>query len=111
MIQILAGTFGYYNGRKMTPITCADGPQTLDPELESRLVREGVAKYVDPQTRFDFGFEDRKMDELKKIAKGYGIDASTMRKKSEVIEAIEAAQAEPASDSEEPPQIEVEELV
>ena len=27
MIQITAGTFGYYNGRKVIPITNADGPQ------------------------------------------------------------------------------------
>ena len=38
MIQIIAGTFGYYNGRKVVPITNADGPQKFDPELEARLV-------------------------------------------------------------------------
>ena len=26
MIQIIKGTFGYYNGRKVIPITEADGP-------------------------------------------------------------------------------------
>ena len=49
MIQIIAGTFGYYNGRKVVPITNADGPQKFDPELEARLVKQGVAKYVDEQ--------------------------------------------------------------
>ena len=49
MIQITAGTFGYYNGRKVIPITNADGPQKFDPELEARLVKQGVAKYVDEQ--------------------------------------------------------------
>ena len=49
MIQIIAGTFGYYNGRKVVPITNADGPQKFDPELEARLVKKGVAKYVDEQ--------------------------------------------------------------
>ena len=39
MIQIIAGTFGYYNGRKVVPITNADGPQKFDPELEARLVK------------------------------------------------------------------------
>ena len=29
MIQIIKGTFGYYNGRKVIPITEADGPQKL----------------------------------------------------------------------------------
>ena len=47
MIQIIAGTFGYYNGRKVIPITNQDGPKQFDPELEARLVKEGVAKYVD----------------------------------------------------------------
>lgn len=46
MIQIIAGTFGYYNGRKVVPITNQDGPKQFDPELEARLVKEGVAKYV-----------------------------------------------------------------
>lgn len=41
MIQIIAGTFGYYNGRKVVPITNADGPQKFDPELEARLVKKG----------------------------------------------------------------------
>ena len=42
MIQIIAGTFGYYNGRKVVPITNQDGPKQFDPELEARLVKEGV---------------------------------------------------------------------
>ena len=93
MIQIIAGTFGYYNGRKVVPITNADGPQKFDPELEARLVKQGVAKYVDeqpvapapaakpeqepetaPETddapaapEYD---EDMKLDELKEVAGG-----------------------------------------
>ena len=47
MIQIIQGTFGYYNGRKVVPITNADGPQKFDPELEARLVKQKIAKYVD----------------------------------------------------------------
>ena len=46
MIQIIKGTFGYYNGRKVIPITEVDGPQKFDDELEARLVKEGVAKYI-----------------------------------------------------------------
>ena len=29
MIQIIAGTFGYYNGRKVIPITNQDGPKQI----------------------------------------------------------------------------------
>lgn len=136
MIQIIAGTFGYYNGRKVVPITSADGPQKFDPELEARLVKKGVAKYVDeqpaapapaseperepegtPETddaptappEYD---EDMKLDELKEVAAAYGVDASAMRKKADVIAAIEEAKAaaneaddDQTGDNEEPPQI------
>ena len=119
MIQIIKGTFGYYNGRKVIPITEADGPQKFDDELEARLVKEGVAKYIgeqgetaeqtaptpgddadepastntaaDEAPEYD---EDMKLDELKEVAARYGVDASAMRKKADVIAAIEAAKAE-----------------
>lgn len=123
----------YYNGRKVIPITEADGPQKFDDELEARLVKEGVAKYigeqgetaeqtaptpgddadepastntaVDEAPEYD---EDMKLDELKEVAARYGVDASAMRKKADVIAAIEAAKAEQSddgTDDEEPPQI------
>ena len=38
MIQIIKGTFGYYNGRKVIPITEADGPQKFDDELDRKSV-------------------------------------------------------------------------
>lgn len=140
MIQIIAGTFGYYNGRKVIPITKADGPQKFDPELEARLVKEGVAEYVgsikepeDPKVPDPAGApapqdpgtpagqpngepddsgdnlpeynEDMKLDELKEIAKAYGVDASAIRKKADVIAAIEATKQEAGDDDEAPPQI------
>lgn len=127
MIQIIKGTFGYYNGRKVIPITEADGPQKFDDELEARLVKEGVAKYIGEQPAPDHGDdadepastntaadeapeydEDMKLDELKEVAARYGVDASAMRKKADVIAAIEAAKAEQpddGTDDEEPPQI------
>lgn len=135
MIEIIAGTFGYYNGRKVIPITKEDGPQKFDPELEARLVKKRVAKYVDeqpvapvpaekseqdpdgaPETgetpaapEYD---EDMKLDELKEVAAAYGVDASAMRKKADVIAAIEEAKEaageaadDQTGDNEEPPQI------
>lgn len=142
MIQIIAGTFGYYNGRKIVPVTPESGPQKFDPELEARLVKEGVAEYVsgeeaktpeDPDTTpapddtnpanasadpsdppddkdpddddeaLPAYSEDMKLDELKEIAPAYGVDASAMRKKADIIAAIEAAK-EAAGDDEVPPQ-------
>lgn len=136
MIEIIAGTFGYYNGRKVIPITKEDGPQQLDPELEARLVKQGVAKYVgeqpaaptpaekseqEPEAAPETGDapvdpeydEDMKLDELKEVAAAYGVDASAMRKKADVIAAIEEAKAAAdeaaddgqSDDGEEPPQI------
>lgn len=111
MVQITTGTFGYYNGRKVVPITSADGPQKFDPELEARLVKQGIAKYVDaPAGKAETAGEQHedpanttadlpkynnrmKLDELKKIAAAYGVDASDMTKKDEVIKAIDAAKA------------------
>ena len=137
MIKIIAGTFGYYNGRKVIPLTNADGPQKLDPELEARLVKDGIAEYIDadqakpedPATPPDPAgapasqdpadppegsgnaeppeySEETKLEDLKKIAAGYGVDASAMRKKADVIAAIEAAKTKAAgANSEEPPQL------
>lgn len=131
MIQIIKGTFGYYNGRKVIPITEADGPQKFDDELEARLVKEGVAKYIgelgetaEQPAPGDYADEpastntaadeapeyneDMKLDELKEVAARYGVDASAMRKKADVIAAIEATKAEQpddGADDEEPPQI------
>ena len=142
MIQIIAGTFGYFNGRKVVPITNADGPQKFDPELEARLVKQGVAKYVntseavqpvDPEATDPAGAqapqdpeaaggrpegepetpdgdlpeysEDMKLDDLKEVAKAYGVDASAMRKKADIIAAIEEAKQDADGDDEEPPQL------
>lgn len=136
MIEIIAGTFGYYNGRKVIPITKEDGPQQFDPELEARLVKQGVAKYVgeqpaaptpaekpeqEPEAAPETGDvpvdpeydEGMKLDELKEVAAAYGVDASAMRKKADVIAAIEEAKAAvdeaaddgQSDDGEEPPQI------
>lgn len=107
MIQITTGTFGYYNGRKVVPITSESGPQKFDPELEARLVKQGIAKYIDApagqtETAGDQQEETAdlpkynermKLEELKKIANAYGVDASAMTKKGDVIKAIEAAKA------------------
>ncbi|MBQ2741936.1 MAG: Rho termination factor N-terminal domain-containing protein [Oscillospiraceae bacterium] len=130
MIQIITGTFGYYDGRKVIPLTNESGPKQLDPELEARLVKKGIAKYVGnehaqnenthAQAENDAihvlnvmpGYnEGMKLEELKSIAAEYGVDASAMRKKADVIAAIEAAKEEYVEDDEEPPRFDVEDPV
>lgn len=41
--------------------------------------------------------EDMKLDELKEVATAYGVDASAMRKKADIIDAIEKAKAAPTT--------------
>lgn len=115
MIQIIAGTFGYYNGRKVVPITNADGPIQLDEALEKRLVDKKVAVYVtekpaEPKKEAEQPPEgselpaydiSMKLKELQEIAEAYGVDASGIRAKAEVIAAIEAAQADDEDPEEE----------
>ncbi|HQD31473.1 MAG TPA: transposase [Clostridiales bacterium] len=120
MIKIIKGTYGYRKGNRIIPKTPADDPFTATPEQEARLVRLGVAVYVDAPAKAPAtpatpaapkapenaktGSKDvdelpaynldMKLDELKEIAKAYGVDASDARKKADVIAMIEAAKAE-----------------
>lgn len=117
MIVITKGTFGYFDGRRVVPVTRADGPQAYDPELEARLVSEGVAEYVGeadytvtvtPHLTVDVevdgepagenadepALEDMTRAELADIAEGYGIKAGKLTK-AKLIEAIEGAEKAP----------------
>lgn len=134
MIKIIKGTYGYRKGNRIIPKTPADDPFTATPEQEARLVRLGVAVYVDAPVeaptaptpkapeKAETGSKDvdelpaynidMKLDELKEIAKAYGVDASNARKKADVIAMIEAAKAEDQDetpeaydDGEEPPSL------
>lgn len=108
MVQIIKGTFGFWNGRSVEPKTEKDGPISLDEELERRLVAQGVAEYVNTPPDKDAAntadndnkseteslpdyHADMKLIELKEIAAAYGVNASKMRSKAEVIAAIDAA--------------------
>ena len=113
MIRIVKGTFGYFDGRRVVPVTAADGPQSYDPELEARLVSEGVAEYVgeadytvtvtphvevsveveaDPEPEVDEpALEDMTRAELAELAGSYGIKPGKLTK-ARLIEAIEEAE-------------------
>lgn len=102
MVQIIKGTYGHYDGHKVIPINEKSGPQSFDPEVEARLVKKGVAVYVGDVPAVGNGnagedmceySKDMKLDELKKIAEAYGVDASKARSKDAVINMIEAAKA------------------
>ena len=109
MIQIIKGTFGYYNGRKVIPITEADGPQKFDDELEARLVKEGVAKYIGEQDEpaeqpapdhGDDADEPASTNPAADEAPEYDEDM-----KLDELKAAKAEQPDDGTDDEEPPQI------
>ena len=113
MIKIIKGSYGMRVKKSIVAVTAGSDPIELSKEKEERLVRLGVAVYVDKINNnsqinkrgddtqddeivdeFPEYNEDMKLTELKEIAKVYGIDASSMRSKKEVIEAIDAARDE-----------------
>ena len=108
MIKIIKGSYGMRCGASVQAVPAGSDPIELSKEKEERLVRLGVAVYVtdEPITspdeaqddeivdEFPEYNEDMKLSDLKEIAKVYGIDASSLKSKKEVIEAIEAARAE-----------------
>ena len=121
-IQIIRGAYGYRRDGSGTTITKTrtDPPfEVTDAEAE-RLIKIKVAKYAATPTGDD-GVQDldddggklpvydkeMKLTELQEIAKAYGVDASKMRRKDEVITAIESAIAE-AKKANEPPNEETE---
>lgn len=110
MIKIIKGSYGMRCGALIKAISAGSDPIELSKEQEERLVRLGVAEYVgdcvaedvesDVQTEDEIVDEfpeynaDMKLADLKKVAEAYGVDASSMRTKKDVIEAIDAARNE-----------------
>ena len=121
MIKIIKGSYGLRRGVSVEAIHAGTTIE-IDKDKEARLVRLGVAVYVgntgdknpeqqttaetettqdenevvDALPEYD---ESMKLPDLKKVAEAYGIDASSMRSKKEVIEAIEAAKDLPTFDA------------
>lgn len=106
MIEIVKGTYGHFDGRKITPVTKADGPQNWDPSLEASLVARGIAKYVgETEKPAEAPTEDNtavleteevelsamSVKQLREIATRMGLDLGGMRKKADIIAAIEGA--------------------
>ena len=123
MVEIIKGTYGYFNGRKVKPLSFKDGSQRLDPNLEARLVKDKIARYVeepksapenerldeddeleDPDEPEELDEDDgselpaynrnMKLNDLKEIAKLYGVDASKCTAKAEVCDLIDKKLAE-----------------
>jgi hypothetical protein len=97
MIKIIRGYYGYRQGNSIIPKTNKDEPFECDAKEEARLVKLGVAKYVE-QTETEEGADkplysaDMKLVDLKAIAKEKGAtdeDLKHLNSKANVIELIE----------------------
>ena len=121
MIKIVQGVYGFLDEHGIVrPKTEADGPFELLPEQEERLVRLGVAEYVgkvksapveepvEAQEPLDFSetpdvelaLSDLSVKELRAIGKEYGISFAVGTTKSDMVAAIEAAEAQLEDDTE-----------
>ena len=119
MILIISGTFGMVKGSQVIPVTEKDGPISLGAELENRLVKEGVAKFVgNPHENTDIPADEEplpyhmgmKLSELKKAAESYGISTDGMTK-AEILDAIEEAELEADGEEyEKPPELSAEDI-
>jgi hypothetical protein len=114
MIKIVNGVYGMKIGNRVIPVTEKDGPIELAPEKEARLVKKGVAVYVDKPTTDDASEVEKKLpkynedmtrEQLNKIALEYGIkEPEKARNKAELISWIDAAvNGEPDEDDDMPP--------
>lgn len=110
MVKIIKGTYGRRKGSVIVPVRAGETVELTD-EQEKRLVKLGVAEYVndsdgapehsssdetDEQEALTLPeYNDKmKLPELKEIAEKYGVDARAMTSKKEVVEAIDAARSE-----------------
>lgn len=122
MIKIIQGTYGYLDENGVVkPKTEKDRPFSLTKEQEARLVRLGVAEYVNgstdvPEQEPDQDPETGHLDpeqlgeltnaQLKEMAEQMGIDTKKLTTKAKLIEAITAVEVipGPAEDGVEDPE-------
>lgn len=99
MIRMIKGTYGLKVNGVVEAMTKRSAPFSLSAEREAELVKAGVAAYVE-ETAEEKALSNMKMAELRKTAAAYGVDASKIRSKKEVIAMIEAAKAKAAKEPE-----------
>lgn len=118
MIKIIKGTYGYIDKNGIVqPKTSKDEPFTLTKEEEERLVKRGVAKYVEAAEKHVEGDEikelldsvpgldvvpeynvDMKATELREIAKGLGLTFPVGTTKAEMVAEMDAVIEENMAD-------------
>lgn len=85
MIKIIRGVYGHEVGKRVIGVTSKDAPITLSAEQEERLVRLGVAEYVEGGRKTEEELMGMKMQELKEYAKQYGVKFSVGEKKEDMV--------------------------
>lgn len=92
MIKMIKGTYGLKVNGVVEAMTSRSAPFSLTDTREAELVDAGVAVYVqEPDENPVYG--KMKMSELREAAAAYGVDASKIRSKKEVIAMIEDVKA------------------
>lgn len=121
MIKIVKGVYGYVDKHGFVrPKDCNSKPFETSPEQEARLVKLGVAEYVDEPEKAEpvnepaqvqspeIGEEAAHLDpdqlkeltnaELKAMAEDMDIDTAKLKTKAQLIEAITAVDVVPGPD-------------
>ena len=90
MIKMIKGTYGRVVNGEVEAMTPRSGPFKLSEKREAELVAAGVAvKVEEPVSEY----ADMKMAELRDLAEERGVDVTGARRKQDIIEALEAADA------------------
>lgn len=93
MIRMIKGTYGLVKNGTVEPMTKHSPAFSINAAREAELVEAGVAVYeAEPESTFS-EYNGLNMTELREAAAAYGVDASAVRSKKEVIALIEAAKA------------------
>ena len=92
MIKMIRGAYGLKINGVVEAMTSRSAPFSLTDAREAELVAAGVAVYVQEPDE-NPAYNKMKMAELREAAAAYGVDASKIRSKKEVIAMIEDAKA------------------
>lgn len=112
MIRMICGVYGHYVDGRVVPKDKTSKPFSLDPEQEARLVRVGVAAYVEEKladelpelpegvTAIPAYSMETKADDLRKIAKQLGMTFPVGTTKAEMVAQMDAFLEEHTEDME-----------
>ena len=100
MIRMIKGTYGLVMNGTVEPMTKHSTAFSINSTREAELVAAGVAVYEAEPENAPSEYNGMNMTELREAAAAYGVDASAVRSKKEVIALIEAAKAKADSTAE-----------